>query len=295
MIGLQMMRRHVHDLLTLISFLLLGGFFLVVGHSQLTLAGAPLSGIFFQHDAAAYVSLKDVEFVVGLACGTAGLAILTWLAVGALFGTVSVLAARRGLHSVSQRTASYTPRFMRSLLALVFGVSLLAAPGAFAENSSSTQEVPSPAFVSQSITVETGPASPPAAPSKAERAVPQAEQSPTPGISAETSSTPVQHEVNEHVAKKHEAKERESMRGIPAQHLTSVLSSGQRQSTADHQEITVKNGDSLWAIVSEHLGPQATSSEIHAAWPKWYERNRAVIGENPHVIVPGTVLINPNF
>ena len=56
--------------------------------------------------------------------------------------------------------------------------------------------------------------------------------------------------------------------------------------------MTVQRGDSLWRITAAHL-PGASNTEIAAAWPRWYEANREVIGADPDLIHPGQVLRLP--
>ena len=65
-----------------------------------------------------------------------------------------------------------------------------------------------------------------------------------------------------------------------------------RAPTAD--SVTVRRGDSLWRIAAEHLDADASDAEIAAAWPRWYEANRAVIGSDPNLIHPGQVLRAPD-
>jgi nucleoid-associated protein YgaU len=50
---------------------------------------------------------------------------------------------------------------------------------------------------------------------------------------------------------------------------------------------TVAKGDSLWAIAKKQLGQGNRWTEI-------YEKNRAVIGDNPDLIKPGQVLTLPD-
>lgn len=57
--------------------------------------------------------------------------------------------------------------------------------------------------------------------------------------------------------------------------------------------VVVQRGDSLWTIAARHLGPEASDAQIAAAWPRWYETNRDVIGADPDLIVPGTTLTPP--
>jgi uncharacterized membrane protein YeaQ/YmgE (transglycosylase-associated protein family) len=59
------------------------------------------------------------------------------------------------------------------------------------------------------------------------------------------------------------------------------------------QLVTVHSGDSLWSLAAARLGPASTAEQIAAAWPRWYARNRDVIGADPSLIVPGQRLRPP--
>jgi nucleoid-associated protein YgaU len=50
---------------------------------------------------------------------------------------------------------------------------------------------------------------------------------------------------------------------------------------------TVAKGDTLWAIAKKQLGQGNR-------WTELYEKNRAVIGDNPDLIKPGQVLTLPD-
>ncbi|HEX6337203.1 MAG TPA: LysM peptidoglycan-binding domain-containing protein [Jiangellaceae bacterium] len=66
--------------------------------------------------------------------------------------------------------------------------------------------------------------------------------------------------------------------------------------TREHRragEVVVKRGDTLWAIAARQLGASATAAEIAAEWPRWYTANRAVIGDDPDLILPGMILRSP--
>jgi LysM repeat protein len=58
-------------------------------------------------------------------------------------------------------------------------------------------------------------------------------------------------------------------------------------------EVVVRRGDTLWEIAARALGRHATAAEIAAEWPRWFSANRAVIGTDPDLIYPGTVLRAP--
>jgi nucleoid-associated protein YgaU len=55
----------------------------------------------------------------------------------------------------------------------------------------------------------------------------------------------------------------------------------------------VKPGDSLWELAGAELGPAAADSAVASRWPQWYAANRAVIGPDPDLILPGQVLRIP--
>ncbi|WP_216699282.1 LysM peptidoglycan-binding domain-containing protein [Arthrobacter sp. H14] len=62
---------------------------------------------------------------------------------------------------------------------------------------------------------------------------------------------------------------------------------------SDESTVTVLRGDSLWSISAAHLGPYATDVEIAAEWPRWYAKNKQIIGPNPNHLIPGQILIIP--
>lgn len=65
--------------------------------------------------------------------------------------------------------------------------------------------------------------------------------------------------------------------------------------TADRPTVTVRAGDCLWDIAARELGPDATPREVDRRWRDWYRENEDVIGEDPHTLLPGTVLVTPVF
>lgn len=62
---------------------------------------------------------------------------------------------------------------------------------------------------------------------------------------------------------------------------------------ADPDTVVVRAGDTLWDIAARHLGADADAAAIAAAWPRWYDANREVIGPDPDHILPGTHLVPP--
>jgi nucleoid-associated protein YgaU len=57
--------------------------------------------------------------------------------------------------------------------------------------------------------------------------------------------------------------------------------------------ITVLAGDTLWDIAARDLGPAASDVDVALHWPRWYQANKAKIGENPDVLLPGQILNPP--
>jgi hypothetical protein len=59
-------------------------------------------------------------------------------------------------------------------------------------------------------------------------------------------------------------------------------------------EVTVVHrGDSLWSIAARHLDPSATAADIDAECHRWFAANRAVIGDDANLILPGQLLSPP--
>jgi nucleoid-associated protein YgaU len=77
-------------------------------------------------------------------------------------------------------------------------------------------------------------------------------------------------------------------------HDARLLAPVLRPTSAASDTLTVRRGDTLWSIAAAHLGPGATDAEIAAEWPRWYEANTAVIGDDPDVIVAGQQLQAPH-
>jgi resuscitation-promoting factor RpfA len=74
----------------------------------------------------------------------------------------------------------------------------------------------------------------------------------------------------------------------------SPLLTGNPRPTATIEEaIVVRRGDSLWHIAARHLGSSVSAAEIATEWPRWWNANRDVIGDNPDLILPGQVLRPP--
>lgn len=56
---------------------------------------------------------------------------------------------------------------------------------------------------------------------------------------------------------------------------------------------TVRPGESLWSVTAEALGPRATPAEVAAGWRRLHAANRDRVGDDPHLLLPGTTLRLP--
>lgn len=65
--------------------------------------------------------------------------------------------------------------------------------------------------------------------------------------------------------------------------------------TFEDPTFVIKSGDCLWDIAHQELGADATLIQIDQRWRQWWQHNHDVIGEDPHTLVPGTVLHAPDF
>jgi hypothetical protein len=77
----------------------------------------------------------------------------------------------------------------------------------------------------------------------------------------------------------------------PAPVLGSATSSGE---AAD--AVVVQPGDTLWQLAEQRLAQQQAAPsdrDVAAAWPAWWAANREVVGEDPHLLRPGTSLQPP--
>ncbi|MGH3495982.1 MAG: LysM peptidoglycan-binding domain-containing protein [Nocardioidaceae bacterium] len=57
--------------------------------------------------------------------------------------------------------------------------------------------------------------------------------------------------------------------------------------------VVVRAGDSLWSLAERRLPPGTDDSRVVHAWRAWYRLNARVIGPDPDLILPGTLLRTP--
>ena len=64
--------------------------------------------------------------------------------------------------------------------------------------------------------------------------------------------------------------------------------------TALVDDHVVRAGESLWSIAAGTLPPDATAAQVASASASWYDANRAAIGSDPNLILPGQRLAAPD-
>jgi hypothetical protein len=73
----------------------------------------------------------------------------------------------------------------------------------------------------------------------------------------------------------------------------STIQPPRHAATAAEADVTVRPGDSLWLIAAHRLGPNISDERTAAEWPRWYAVNRAAIGDNADLLMPGQHLSAP--
>jgi nucleoid-associated protein YgaU len=58
--------------------------------------------------------------------------------------------------------------------------------------------------------------------------------------------------------------------------------------------VVVRRGDSLWSLAQARLSPGAPLAHVDEAWRALYAANRARVGPDPDLLLPGTVLRLPS-
>lgn len=72
-----------------------------------------------------------------------------------------------------------------------------------------------------------------------------------------------------------------------------LVAAAPRPARAARDTVVVRRGDTLWGITARWLGPGATAAAVAGHWPRWYAANRAVIGPDPALLLPGQQLHPP--
>jgi hypothetical protein len=213
----------------------------------------------------------DFDQLLGAAITAAGLAVVAWWVVSMLCAFLAAVLERAGRHRGAAAAGRLCPPFMRRLALTVLSVQLVSTPLAQAA------EPFSGADWGSTQNVSAGAAWAPAAPAAARA-------------------------INDAAASAFEDQQPQSAlqpQWRPSSPITDPdftvawpVRAGQAppESLA---EITVLAGDTLWDIAARDLGPAASDVDVALRWPRWYQANKAEIGENPDVLLPGQILKPP--
>lgn len=230
----------------------------------------------------------------------AAAALCAWLALGS--GATAAACLPGALGSASRRAADrITPRLVRQGLAALLGtavgtVSLPIGPAmGVAATSNAAQR---PAFAELGSPGSPGSPRPPGSPPAPASVLRGAADVPEPGFAP--TSGPTTRAVTAPTADTSGAVGAPDPGWRPSPPVRVVdpdesrlLAPAPRAVQERDTAITVRRGDSLWSIVARHLGAEASDLEIAQAWPDWYAVNRAVIGADPDLLVPGQRLLPP--
>ena len=271
----------------------------VLGNVLVIWAGGLLALLAAARTSAIHVSARGLTgldgLVVAAACVGAAV-VLSWLAAALVVSVVEL--AKADWHPLPSRVAStstgaqppsaalglaglphvFVPRQVRRIAALVLGLSLAvgtagAAPAATIPAMSSTP-APSAVVAEPTAAAMPGAVAPPLAVGH-QAAVPPTDR-PTQSSATWTPDRPAASVA------------RALLPDI------ALVTAAPRLGAEINEDVAVRAGDTLWSIAVRHLGPDARSDEVARAWPVWWRANRAVIGEDPDLILPGQVLHVPS-
>lgn len=274
------------DAILAVAILLLGFFLAATGASLMER---------WQRSSAKAQSL-GFEDLLGFVVNTAGLVVVTWWVLSMLSAFASAALERAGNGRAAEITGKFSPAFMRRLALAAVGLQLLGAPLAHAAT-----DPADPRWSSTSTPAATAVWTPteqpaeglhPGPPPTAGRAPTASTASGVEGRAAHISVLPVVSTSGEGLDPRWKPN---APHLAPGPLAAQPVRSARQQPVDDGGHVTVVAGDSLWSIAARQLGgSHASDLDIALEWPRWYEANRAVLGDNPNVLLPGQVLRPPS-
>ena len=247
-----------------------------------------------------------VDELLGVGAAVAGAGIVAWWILSLVCAAVTALLDRTGRTRAAAATRRLSPAFMQRLVLGALSVHLLAGPAAHAAVTG-----PGPEWAPTQGQFSSAPAIPATEePAKAETGAaatdPVQDQTPqtsagTPATVPEPSSAPQQVPSREPAGAVEAAPPstfNPDWQPAPAVTDPGMLAAPATRASAGEgglpdEGVTVQAGDTLWDIAARHLGPGVSDLDIALQWPRWYETNRGVIGQDPDVLLPGQILQPP--
>jgi hypothetical protein len=256
--------------------------------------------------AAARQQEPGVEELLAGGAALAGTGLVAWWILSLACAAATVLLARKGHTRAAAATGKLLPAFMQRLVLGALSVQLLSGPAAYA-----------------AVTVEGPEWAPTQGESSSAPMIPGTED---PGLreadAALTGSSPSALATHAASGPLHDLPPRAGETSAPAMERAAVeaapLSTFQpgwkpaspvidpgmlaapatrapaRAPGLQAGSVTVQAGDTLWDIAARYLGPGASDLDVALQWPRWYDANRALIGQNPDVLLPGQLLQPPS-
>jgi hypothetical protein len=218
------------------------------------------------------------EQLLGAAAAAAGAALVAWWLLALLFAGATALLDRKGKTRAAAVTRKLSPALMQRLVLAALSVQLVSGPAANAHTVLS-----GPEWTPTQEHVASAPATNPAAPSSAGHS------------SAPTAAPPEDRGENSPVPASPINPGWQPAAPVTGPGLLATPASRAADDTpSEAGAVTVLAGDTLWDVAADAAGPGASDVEIALQWPRWYEANRSVIGQNPDVLLPGQILRPPS-
>ena len=251
------------DVISATAILLLGVLLYAVG-----------SGILeqWQQSSAGHQGLQ-AEHLLGAAAAAAGAGLVGWWFLALLFAGATTLLDRNGKTRAAALTRKLSPALMQRLVLAALSVQLVSGPAANAH-----PVLSGPEWTPTQDHAASAPASPGS----------HVNQVLEPAVEATAKARAASIEINPGW------QPAAPVAGPGLLAPPAIRAADDTASGAGAAAVTVLAGDTLWDVAAHAMGPGASDVEIAMQWPRWYEANRALIGQNPDVLLPGQILQPPS-
>lgn len=231
------------------------------------------------------------DLLVALAAGTGGALAATWALAAALVALARLAPSTAGAAVLSRTAQRLLPAVLRGLLVVALGAGPVAAAGPALAATSTTPAVVAlggPEVLAATTSVPT--TSSTQAPPQDSRTA-QAPQVPDASRASDASDAS---EGVPDVTWRASPPPRPTSADVDAAGAL-VVPQPRVEGTGSERpgEVVVVRGDTLWDIARRWLPAGADDAEVAAAWPAWHEANRAVLGDDPDLLLPGQRLVPP--